>query len=107
MVIKRKSPFANKLCAYVHSSWRQFSSLHKLVFLDSDRTIIADESDLQELPKDIAAKTPEDDKYLVELWYSKQDRVVLTTDGKLKDRLKDVPGLKIYLLGEFLPGYIA
>jgi hypothetical protein len=107
MVIKRKSPFADKLCAYVHRSWKQFSSLHKLVFIDSDRTIIADESDLEDLPKDIAAKTPEDDKYLVELWYSKQDRIVLTTDTKLKDKLKDVPGLKIYLLGEFLPGYIA
>jgi hypothetical protein len=106
MVIKRKSPFAEKLCAYVHRSWKVFSRLHKLVFLDSDKTLIADESDLQDLPKDIAAKTPSDDMYLIELWYSKQDRIVLTTDARLQDKLKDIPGLKICLLQEFLPAYI-
>jgi hypothetical protein len=112
MVIKRKSPFANKLCAYVYSfgwdacSRKRFSDLYKLVFLDSDKTIIADESDLQDLPEDIAAKTPEDDKYLIELWYSNQDRIVLTTDAKLRDKLKDIPSLKICLIQEFLKEYL-
>jgi hypothetical protein len=113
MVIKRKSPFANKLYAYMYSfgwdacSRKRFSDLHKLVFLDSDKTIIADDSDLQDLPEDISAKTPTDDKYLIELWYVKQDRIVLTTDAKLKEKLKDVPDLKICLLVEFLQQYIA
>lgn len=113
MVIKRKSPFANKLCDYLHRfgwddcSRKRFSDLYNLVFLDSDKTIIADESDLRDLPKDIVAKTPADDIYLVELWYSNQERVVLTTDTKLKEKLKDVIGLKICLLPEFLQQYLA
>jgi len=111
MVIKRNSPFADKLCCYMYRfgwddcSRKRFSDLHKRVFLDPDETIIADESDIKELPKEIADKTPGDDRYLVELWYSKQDRIVLTTDTKLKDKLKDVPGLKICLLQEFLKEY--
>ena len=84
-----------------------FSKLHHILFRDADRTIIADEGDLQALPDDIVAKTPDDDKYLVELWYSKQDRMILTTDTRLKDKLKDVPDLKICLLQEFLQEYLA
>jgi len=112
MVIKRNSPFVAKFYRF----WKQvesdtnfkqpFSKLHQLVFRDTDKTIIVDESDLQDLPEDIAAKTPEDDKYLIELWYSNQGRIVLTTDAKLRDKLKDIPGLKICLLQEFLREYL-
>lgn len=113
MVIKRESAFTRKLYDYMGGfgwdvcSRKRFSDLHKLVFLDSDKTIIADEGDLQDLPEDIAAKTPADDIYLIELWYSNQERIVLTTDAKLKERFKDVPNLKICLLGEFLQEYLA
>ena len=112
MVIKRNSPFVVKFYRFMKqfesdtSSKQRFSKLNRLLFLDSDRTIIADESELKELPKEIADKTPPDDKYLIELWYAKQDRIVLTTDTKLKDKLKDIPGLKICLLQEFLEEYL-
>ncbi len=110
LVIKRESRFTRKFYDYSKRSEQFvntkpfFSMLHRL-FRDADRTVIADDSDLQELPGDIAKKTPCDDKYLIELWYAKQDRMVLTTDAKLKDKLKDVPGLRISLLEEFLPNY--
>ena len=112
MVIKRKSPFVAKFYRFMKqfesdtNSKQCFSKLNRLLFIDSDRTIIADESDLNELPEEIADKTPVDDKYLIELWYSKQDRIVLTTDTKLKDKLKDILGLKICLLQEFLQEYL-
>jgi rRNA-processing protein FCF1 len=112
IVIKRKSRFVEKF--YNYSKWSEqfinskplFSRLH-LLFRDADKTIIVDESDLKELPNEIADKTPGDDKYLIELWYSKQDRIVLTTDNPLKVKLKDTPGLKICLLQEFLQVYLA
>ena len=111
IVIKRKSPFTDKFYDYSKrseqdiNSNQRFKILH-LLFRDADKTMIADDSDLQVLPEDINAKTPEDDKYLIELWYQNQDRIVLTTDTRLKDELKDVPGLKIYLLWEFLKEYL-
>jgi len=113
IVIKGNSPFVNKFRNYSKlseqyiDSKQLFSMLHKLLFRDSDKTIIVNDSELQTLPEDIAAKTPSDDKYLIELWYSKQDRIVVTTDTKLKDKLKDIPNLKICLLQEFLQEYLA
>jgi len=111
IVIKRNSRFVDKFYDYSKRSEQfvnskpLFSMLH-LLFRDADKTIIAYDRDLQVLPEDIDAKTPEDDKYLIELWYSNQDRIVLTTDAKLRDKLKDIPGLKICLLPEFLKEYL-
>jgi hypothetical protein len=113
IVIKRNSPFVTKFYRFMGQfGWdasfkKRFSKLNRLLFLDPDKTIIADVSDIEALPEGIADRTPSDDIYLIELWYSKQDRIVLTTDADLKDKLKDIPDLKIYLLGEFLPVYIA
>ena len=113
MVIKRNSPFVSKFHGFMKQfGWdtsfkKRFSKLNRLLFLDPDKTIIADDTDIEALPEAMADRTPADDIYLIELWYSKQDRIVLTTDGDLKDKLKHIPALKIYLLGEFLPAYIA
>lgn len=111
IVIKKQSQFVGKFYNYSKFSEQfinskpLFSRLH-LLFRDADKTIIVEESDLQDLPNEIAGKTPSDDKYLIELWYSKQNRIVVTTDTKLKDKLKDTVGLKIYLLQEFLQDYL-
>jgi hypothetical protein len=113
MVIRRNSPFVAKFHRFMKQFGEDtrfkenFSKLHQILFRNDDKTIIAYDSDLQTLPEDIAAKTPADDVYLIELWYSKQDRIVLTTDNPLKAKLKDTPGLKICLLQEFLQEYLA
>lgn len=112
IVIKRKSRFLEKF--YDYSKWSEqfvyskplFSRLH-LLFRNADKTIIAYDNELQVLPDDIEAETPTKDKYLIELWYSKQERIVLTTDARLKEKLKDIPNLKICLLEEFLQVYLA
>lgn len=79
----------------------------ELLFYDSDKTIIADDTDVKKLPEGLEAKTPLDDKYLIELAYSKRDRVIVTMDVRLKDNLQDETNLKIYLLQEFLQNYSA
>jgi len=111
IVIRGNSPFASKFYMYMHQSGgypayrKRFEVLFHL-FFDSERTVIVDEGELKELPKEIAAKTPDDDRYLIELWYAKQDRIILTTDKRLKDKLKDIVSLKICLLPEFLKEYL-
>lgn len=113
IVIKRNSPFVDKFHRFMkqfggNTGFKEnFSKLHQILFRNADKTIIAYDRDLQELPDDIAAKTPPDDKYLIELWYSNQDRIVLTTDVRLKEKLKEVPNLKIHLFPEFLQQYLA
>jgi len=113
IVIKINSPFVRKFYRFwKRFGWdshfhKNFSKLHRLLFRDTDRTIIAYDNEIQVLPDNIAAKTQTDDKYLIELWYLKQDRIVLTTDARLKEKLKDIPNLKICLLEEFLQEYLA
>lgn len=112
MVVKRNSGFTRKFYTYMKmfgwdvASKSRFSKLNRLLFRDLDKTIIADDTDLQPLPDEIATQSPDDDKYLIELWYSNQDRIVVTTDTRLKDILRDIPNLRICLLQEFLPEYL-
>lgn len=110
VVIRTNSPFASKFYTYMSKSGgypackKRFEVLFRL-FLDSEKTVKVDECDIKELPCDLAKIVPEDDKYLIELWYANKDRIILTTDSRLKDRLKDVPHLNICLLPDFLKEY--
>lgn len=111
LVIKRNSPFVDKFYRFMKQFGsdtgfkKNFSKLHHILFRDADRTIIVNENDLQDLPEEIADRTPADDLYLIELWYANKERIVLTTDVRLKDKLSDISGLNIYLLAEFLQGH--
>ena len=112
VVIRRNSPFTSKFCAYMGQSgsylaYRKRFELLFHFFFDSDRTVIVDECDIKDLPQDLAKIVPDDDRYLVELWYSVTGSVIVTTDAKLKDKLIEYESsIKIYLLKEFLLTYI-
>ena len=111
VVIRRPSPFVSKFHSYMKQFGRnqqfkkRLSKLYKLLFLDSNKTIIADDNDVKELPEEVIAKTHSKDKYLIELLYSKQERIFVTTDIKLRDKLQDETNLKIYILQNFLQNY--
>ncbi len=113
IVIRRPSPFVKKFHNFMGQfSWdldfkKRFSKLNRLLFYNSDKTIIADDNDIKKLQNEVEAKTPSDDKYLIELAYSGPDRIVVTTDTRLKEKLKDEANLKIYLLEDFLPNYLS
>ena len=113
LVIKRTSPFIKKFYHYFEESnidtkcHKIFVDLFDLLVIDSNKTIIVDNGDIKKLPKEIEGKTPSDDKYLIELAYSYPDRVIVTTDQRLKEKLKDEGDLKIYLLEEFLEQYLS
>ncbi|MFH1318699.1 MAG: hypothetical protein ABIH71_06760 [Candidatus Omnitrophota bacterium] len=108
VLIRRPSPFVNKFYRYWKSiendqaSRKRFKLLNSLLFLNSDKTRIIDDADVQPLPMELSQKVPMDDKYLIELAYVSTDKIVITTDAKLKDKLKDEQALKIYLLEDFI-----
>lgn len=111
VVIKRQSPFTKKLYRFMkesesHSDFikKRFRKLN-LLFRDWDKTIIVEQYDINDLPQELEAKTPLEDKYLVELAYSKSGRIIVTTDIKLKEKLQDEVDLNVYLLEEFLQNY--
>lgn len=112
IVIGRTNPFVLKFYRYWKSfSWdtdsnKRFKRLH-LLFRDSDKTIIIYDADIKKLPKEIEEKTPPDDKYLIELAYSSKDRIIVTTDQRLKEKLQGEVDLKIRLLEEFLGEYLS
>ena len=112
VVIRRTSPFVQKFYGYMKQfGWdaafkRRFSGLNRLLFVNSDKTLILDDCDVKELPEVLADGIPADDKYLIELWSSVPGSVVVTTDGRLKDiLLKYDASAEIYLLTEFLRTY--
>ena len=113
VVIRRKSPFTEKLYRFMKESEnhddfirKRFVRLFKS-FFDSNRTVIVEEHDINSLPQELEAKLPSDDRYLIELAYSGSDRIVVTTDTRLKEKLQDEANLKIYLLEEFLQNYLS
>ena len=110
IVISPSNPFTQKFLNYFQQSnfdlpsYERFKTLHFL-FRDPGKTILVYEHEIEKLPPELEAKVPPDDKYLIELAYSKPDRVILTSDAKLKEQLRDEIDLKIYLVEEFLANY--
>lgn len=115
IVVKRQSPFVRKFYRYFEESnldttcKELFKRLDLLLFYNSDKTIIVDDMDIEKLPKEIDEILPSDDKdrYLIELAYSSSDKIILTTDQRLKEKLQHKADLKIYLLEEFLESYLS
>lgn len=66
---------------------------------------ILEGSDLKILPADLEQETPPDDLYLVKAAMNTADKLILTTDSKLKERLSSKQELIILLVNEFLPQY--
>jgi len=112
IVIGRGTPFVKKFYRYMkdfgryHEFKSNFSKLNQLLFLNSDKTIILEKEEVAQLPKEINEILPPDDKYLFELAYTTTDKIIVTTDQRLYEKVKNITGLRIYLLEEFLKLYI-
>lgn len=113
IVIGKSTPFVSKFYKYMNSfKWdtncrKRFIKLFHLLFVNSDKTIIVDSANIKKLPKEIEEKTPKKDIYLIELAYCFKNRIVVTTDQPLKNKLLDESNLNIYLLDEFLEEYLS
>lgn len=66
---------------------------------------LLDESNLKPVPPEIGQETPQDDRYLVKTAMNTQDKLILTTDRRLKKKLSHRQELTIHLVDEFLQQY--
>jgi KaiC/GvpD/RAD55 family RecA-like ATPase len=113
IVIRRPSPFVSKFYRYMKEfGWdprfkERYKKLNHLLFLNSDKVIIADNIDIEKLPKEVEKKIPNDDRYLVELAYFSKDKIIVTTDERLKEKLRDEDNLKVCLPEEFFKEYLS
>ncbi|KPV64127.1 MAG: hypothetical protein AOA66_0442 [Candidatus Bathyarchaeota archaeon BA2] len=64
-----------------------------------------EELDMEPLPGDLERETPEDDLYLVKTAISTLDRLIVTTDGGLKERLSSRSELTVCFFDEFFKVY--
>lgn len=92
IVVRRPSPFFKKFYRYMKQFGSDVGCKKRLTYLnnlfhDSERTIIIDDADTNNLPADIENLVPADDKYLVELALSCNDKIIITTDTRLKEKL--------------------
>lgn len=108
IVIRRPSPFLEKYYKYMKQCEsdldckRIFSSV-KYLFYNSDKTIFIDDENVVTIPSEVAKITPTDDLYLIQSAYSSNDKIIVTTDEVLKQKLQDIKDLKIYLTKEYSP----
>lgn len=105
LVIREESPFVRKLYRYDKQFFRYFKRL-KMMLRDSDKVKLIDEQEIQPLPPKIAGVVPYKDTYLVELAYSTSDKLIVTTDTRLQEALKDIESIKIYLVDEFIEEFL-
>jgi len=112
IVIRRPSRFLDKFYRYmkVYGADIEFKTRFKglsLLFLNSEQTIFIDDKDVLIKPsQNIINKTPFDDYYLIEAALNLPDSIIITTDTRLKEALKDEQSIKIILLDEFIKDYL-
>jgi hypothetical protein len=113
ILIKMPSPFVSKFYAFMKQfGWdpafkERFKKINELLLRNPEKTIIINTEDINPLPDEIGQKVPADDKYLVELAYCSKDSTIITTDERLKEKLKGESNLKVYLLEEFVNTYLS
>jgi len=72
---------------------------------NSNKTILLEDSDVMDLPDDLEKITPGKDKFLVKTALLTKDKLILTTDAKLKEKINGMHGLNIVLIDEFIISY--
>jgi len=74
-------------------------------FMNSEKFFRMDESETPEMPENIARLTPEDDIYLIRTALKTEEKLVLTSDVRLREKLSEISDIKILLVNEFLSDY--
>jgi len=72
---------------------------------NSDKFRTLEELNMEPLPRDLEQEIPNDDLYLIRTAMCTSDRLIITTDGRLKERLSGRRELKVRLVEEFLEAY--
>ncbi len=112
LLLRRPSPFVRKFYRFMKSFGgdlefkERFSKLNSLLFRNSLKTRILDDDDVMSLPEEVADMVPSDDRYLIEAASCSEERVLVTTDQRLRDRLAHWTRLAVYSPAEFLAKFL-
>ncbi len=111
MIIGRNNPFTRKFYRYWKDNENKpvcrtnFKKLFNIIH-DSNKTIIIEDDELGEIPKEIIDDVPDDDRYLINLAASElisiNDPLIITTDTRLLQALNGKSSIKLLLLSDFL-----
>jgi len=72
---------------------------------NSNKFRTLEELNMEPLSVDFEREIPDDDRYLVKTAMCTSDKLIVTTDGKLKERLSGRQELIVRLVDEFLEAY--
>jgi len=105
------SPLAQKLYEMC-KGYRRFDSAGRALakmfimrFLDNSEKLHRIPTDVAAVPEDLTSEVKEDDRYLVRAALATRDKLILTTDGPLKEALDGKHGIRVRLVDEFVEEY--
>lgn len=113
IAILKGSPWAKKaykLMSYTDPIVRELSKVLRLnILLDSQKCRQVDEQDLANIPQDVHSLVPDEDIYLVQIYFSVNAVALVTSDEEFYKCLSTVPDkrMQIVLREEFLKQYFA
>jgi PHD/YefM family antitoxin component YafN of YafNO toxin-antitoxin module len=116
ILVRNPSPFLDK----IHRDAKDYQTRHeivtpirkfiKLILQDSERCVLIDEEEFEELPESVMEKLEpgnfSSDQYLFEAASRiTAEKLIVTTDARLKAQFSDQTWCDIVLLSEFLETY--
>lgn len=116
IVVRRPSPFLRKIYQYAKTYQDQHEIVNpirlfiKLVIENSERCLFIDDEELEELPEIVLEKLEpgnfSSDQYLFESASAcLGDKIIVTTDARLKRQFEDQDWCQLTLLSDFLETY--
>jgi predicted nucleic acid-binding protein len=112
LLLPRPSPFLTKFYRYMKTFGRdldfekRFSKLNHLLLRNARKTRILDRGEVPPLPKEVADMIDPDDWYLIEAARCSEEKVLVTTDGPLREQLSRLTGFVVYSPAEFLAKFL-
>lgn len=110
IAILKGSPWAEKAYALMRHTdpivQGLSKDLHLNILLDSKKCQQIDEQELAAIPQDVSSLVPDEDIYLVQIYFSVDAVALVTSDEKFHQRLSTKQqGMQIVLREEFLRQY--
>ena len=117
LFVKDRSPFHNKIMRYQKEfdydlkARETFKMFIKLILRNLEKCRLVMEDELNELPKETweklneGGKNVDSDIYLFEAANLTTDKIIITTDAKLKTQMVEDGHFQVILLKDFLRGY--
>lgn len=101
LALRRQSPVVRKLQRALRGPEKRAKRLW-LLWVDSNKVIPVEEHEIIALPGQLQQEVPEDDRYLVETAFTKKPCILISTDGRLLEILRNQQEFEVQSLNDFL-----